>query len=347
MPSFEVRRQIDARLDGLYERHRSFAEDRGARYYTSGGGYLEAEPESEPGTEPNLGGDVHDFGIALVGLDGETYSVGDCDVPFAMQSISKVFAYALALQDRGREYVLSRVGVEPSGDSFRSIVFDERRRRPYNPMVNAGALVSVDLLRGAGIAAKRERVVSVMRRFAGNDRLDVDGDIFEREMQTADRNRATAYLLRSEGMIKGEAEDVLALYLQLCSVVVTCRDLAVMAATLANGGVNPLTGERAFPRRYVRDVLTVMYTCGMYDFAGQWAFEVGVPAKSGVSGGILAPIQRKLGLGVFSPGLDGHGNSIRGVRVCREISGRLGLHTFASDEEDAMLGLRPPAVQLD
>lgn len=347
MPSFAVRRQIDARLDDLYARHRSLAEDRGARYYTSGDGYLEAEPETGSATEPGLGGDVHDFGIAMTGLDGLSYSVGDCDVPFAMQSISKVFAYALALQDRGRESVLARVGVEPSGDSYRSIVFDEKRRRPYNPMVNAGALVSADLLRGAGLAAKRERVVALMRRFAANDRLDVDWDIYEREMQTSDRNRATAYLLRSEGMINGQAEDVLALYLQQCSVVITCRDLAVMAATLANGGINPLTGERAYARRYVRDVLTVMYTCGMYDFAGQWAFEVGVPAKSGVSGGILAPIQGKLGLGVFSPGLDAHGNSIRGVRVCREISGRLGLHAFASEEEDAMLGLRPPAVQLD
>lgn len=338
MTTSEIRRQIDARLDDLHRRHRSEAEDRTARYYTPGRGYHGPWPDGDGG---------RDFGIALASLDGETHCAGDGDVPFALQSISKVFTYALALEDHGREYVLTRVGVEPSGDSFRSIVFDERARRPYNPMVNAGALVTADLVGGADLSEKRERILGLMRRHAGNDHLDVDWDIHEREMRTADRNRATVYLLRSEGMIDGDAEDVLALYLQQCSVVVTCRDLAVMAATLANGGVNPLTGERAFSRRYVRDVLTVMYTCGMYDFAGQWAFEVGVPAKSGVSGGILVPIHGKLGIAVYSPGLDEHGNSIRGVNVCREISGRLGLHVFASDEEDALLGLRPPLRQLD
>ncbi len=140
-------------------------------------------------------------------------------------------------------------------------------------------------------------------------------------------------------MIAGDVEAVLALYLQQCSITVTCRDLAVVAATLANGGVNPLTGELALRRDRVRDVLSVMYTCGMYDFAGQWAYEVGVPAKSGVSGAILAVIPAKLGIGVFSPGLDQFGNSVRGVRVCEEISERLGLHVFATEAEDAMLGL--------
>jgi glutaminase len=139
-------------------------------------------------------------------------------------------------------------------------------------------------------------------------------------------------------MVAGDVEGILGLYLQQCSVMVTCRDIAVMAATLANGGVNPLTGDRALPRAHVRDVLSVMYTCGMYDAAGQWAYEVGVPAKSGVSGGILAAIPEKVGLGVFSPGLDVYGNSVRGVRVCHEISERLGLHVFATEGEDALLG---------
>lgn len=336
----DIRRQIDARLGDLYERHRSQVEDRGARYYTAGRGYHGPELAPE-------GGGTREFGISLAGLDGEIHCAGACEVPFPMQSISKVFTYALALEDHGREHVLSRVGVEPSGDSYRSIVFDERARRPYNPMVNAGALVTADLVRGADLAEKRERLLDVMRRHAGNESLDVDWDVYQGEVDIGDRNRATVYLLRSEGMIDGDPEEVLALYLQQCSVVVTCRDLAVMAATLAKGGINPLTGQRAVAQRYIRDVLTVMYTCGMYDFAGEWAFEVGVPAKSGVSGGILAPIPGKLGLAVFSPGLDEHGNSIRGVQVCQEISTRLGLHVFASEDEDAMLGLQPPAVQLD
>lgn len=337
MPRPEVSRQIVARLDDLHARYRPTPQDRVVRYYTPGRGYHGPEP----------GQDHQEFGISLASLDGEVYCSGLCDVRFPMQSISKVFTYLLALEDHGREHVLTRVGVDPSGDSYRSIVFDERARRPYNPMVNAGALATADLVLGADPAEKLERVLELMRRHAGNDSLAVDWDVFELEMQIADRNRAIAYLMRSEGMLEGDPEDALALYLQQCSVPVTCQDLAIMAATLANGGVNPRTGERACTRRYVRDVLTVLYTCGMYDFAGQWAYEVGVPAKSGVSGGILAPIPSKLGLAVFSPGLDEHGNSIRGVHVCREISLRLGLHIFAAEEEDAMLGLRAPAAQID
>jgi glutaminase len=143
-------------------------------------------------------------------------------------------------------------------------------------------------------------------------------------------------------MLAGDVEAILALYLRQCSVQVTCRDLAVTAATLANGGVNPLTGERALPLRRVRDVLSVMHTCGMYDAAGQWAFDIGVPAKSGVSGGILVVVPGKGGIGVFSPGLDSYGNSVRGIRVCQEISERLGLHVFATEAEDALLGPMEP-----
>jgi glutaminase len=177
-----------------------------------------------------------------------------------------------------------------------------------------------------------------VRLYAANEDLAVDWGTFEKEIETADRNRATAYLMRSQGMLAGDVQQTLALYLQQCSITVTCRDLAVMAATLANGCVNPITGERVLDRARVRDVLSVMYTCGMYDFAGHWAFEVGVPAKSAVSGGILAAIPGKMGIGVFSPGLDAYGNSVRGVRVCEEVSGRLGLHVFATEGEDVMLG---------
>jgi glutaminase len=262
--------------------------------------------------------------------------------------MSKVFIYALALKDHGRDHVLQHVGVEPSGDAFNSIVFDERNHRPFNPMVNAGALVTTDLIRGKDPEEKLDRILDAFRAYAGNPSLDVDWDVFERELATADRNRATAYLMRSNGMLSGDVEAILALYLQQCSVKVSCRDLAVMAATLANGCTNPLTGEQVLARENVRDVLSVMHTCGMYDAAGQWAFDVGVPAKSGVSGGILAAIPDKMGMAVYSPGLDYHGNSVRGVRVCEEVSGRLGLHTFATEGEDALLAggtpaWRPPA----
>ena len=241
------------------------------------------------------------------------------------------------MEARGRERVLARVGVEPSGDAFNSIVFDERHNRPFNPMVNAGALATTDLV-GDVPEHALGRILDALRRYAGNGALEVDEDVFGAEIRTADRNRATAYLMRSEGMLEGNVEAILALYLRQCSVHVTCRELALMAATLANGGVNPATGERALGSRHVRDVLSVMHTCGMYDFAGEWAYRVGIPAKSGVSGGVLAVVPGKLGIGVFSPGLDAYGNSVRGTAVCEEISERLGLHVFADRREDALLG---------
>jgi glutaminase len=304
-------------------------EDNVASYYASGRGYY----------MPELAAAERDrFSICIVRTDGEVLQVGDHDQPFALQSISKVFVYGLALADHRRDHVLKHVGVEPSGDAFNSIVFDERNNRPYNPMVNAGALVTTDLVRDKDSAEKFERILGTLRSYAGNERLEVAEQTFEAEIRTADRNRATAYLMRSNGMISGDVEGILAIYLRQCSVQVTCRDLAVMAATLANGGVNPLTGVRALPLRHVREVLSVMHTCGMYDAAGQWAFDIGVPAKSGVSGGILVVVPGKEGIGVFSPGLDSYGNSVRGIRVCQEISERLGLHVFATEAEDALLG---------
>ncbi len=336
MPSPEIRRQVEQRLGEL---HRHYLDDRAevAHYYESGRGYYGSE----------LAGDERErFAISLASLDGELFHAGDAEAPFALQSLSKVFAYGLALDDCGRERLLERVGVEPSGDAFNSIVFDERNHRPYNPMVNAGALVTTDLVEGRDAGEKFDRILDVLRRCAGNDGLGVDEDVFERELATADRNRATAYLMRSQGMLEGDVEEILALYLRQCSVRVTSGDLAVMGATLANGCHNPLTGEPVLSRRSARDLLSVMHTCGMYDYAGQWAYEVGVPAKSGVTGGILAAIPGKLGIGVLSPGLDAYGNSVRGVQVCKEISERLGLHVFATEGEDAMLRSTEPEREL-
>jgi glutaminase len=331
MPSPEISAKVGERLEELYRRHLSVGGDGVARYYDSFRGYY----------GPDAAGEERDrFGICLATPDGELYVAGDVDVPFALQSISKLFVYGLALADRGREHVLGRVGVEPSGDPYNSITFDGRHHRPFNPMVNAGALVTTDLVRGADPVEQLRRILAVLRLYAGNERLEVDQDTFRNEMRGADRNRAVGYLMRSQGMLEGDVEAIVALYLQQCSVQVTCRDLAVMAATLANGCVNPFTGARALPQDRVRDVLSVMHTCGMYDAAGQWAYDVGVPAKSGVSGGLLAVVPGKLGIGVYSPGLDDFGNSTRAVSVCREVSARLGLHVFATEAEDALLGDR-------
>jgi glutaminase len=325
----DVKERVDRRLQELYERHRDLERAEIATFYEPGSGYCTVDQTSA----------THDqFAIAMATTDGDLQSVGDDELPFALQSVSKVFVYGLALEDHGREHVLQRVGVEPSGDAFNSIVFDERHNRPYNPMVNAGALVTSDLVRGADDGEKLQRILGCLRAYAGSESLAVDAQILERELASADHNRATAYLMRSQGMIGGDVEATLALYLSQCAVTVTCRELALMAATLANGGTNPVTGRGCLPRHRVRDVLSVMYTCGMYDFAGQWAYEIGVPAKSGVSGAILCVIPGKMGIAVFSPGLDPYGNSVRGVRVCHEISDRLGLHIFATADEDSLLG---------
>jgi glutaminase len=327
--------QIEERLQALYRRCEFEEPGAVASYYGSGRGYY---PPEEAGEE------AEHFAICLASCDGELFGVGGDEVSFPLQSLSKVFSYGLALADWGRDHVLSRVGVEPSGDSFHSIVFDEAHNRPFNPMVNAGALVTSDLVKGSSPEEKLERILACLRLFAGDDDLDVDRDTFRNEMRNADRNRAVAYLMRDRGMIEGDVEGILGLYLRQCSVHVTCRDLATMAATLANGCVNPVTGERVLPLPRVRDVLSVLHTCGMYDAAGQWAYDVGVPAKSGVSGGILAVVPGKGGIGVYSPGLDPHGNSARGIRVCREMSENLGLHIFAAEAEDAMLGDATPSV---
>jgi glutaminase len=322
------RARVERHVDELYRRHLASEGDDVVKYYSSDRGY-------RPPEEGKV--DQDRFGVCLQTLDGDRYAAGDSDETFPLQSISKVFTYGMALADCGRERVLEHVGVEPSGDAFNSLVLDEHHNRPFNPMVNAGALATTNLIAGTDQADKMRRLLALLRCFAGNDALEVDAATFEAELRGADRNRATAYLMRADGMLTGDVEATLALYLQQCSVRVDIRDLALMAATLANGGVNPVTGAVALRRDLVRDVLSVMYTCGMYDFAGQWAFSIGVPAKSGVSGGLLVVIPGKMGIAVFSPGLDRFGNSVRGTRVCEEISQRLGLHVFATEGEDDLL----------
>src|SRR4051794_29496223 len=205
--------RVTFRLHELLERYRDVDPAVTDRFYDSERGYY---PLEEAGAERDT------FAICLASVDGELFTEGDHDQPFALQSISKVFAYALALADNRKEDVLARVGVEPSGDAFNSIVFDERHHRPYNPMVNAGALVTTDLVRGASGERKVERLLALMQACAGDTGLRVDERTFARELRHADRNRATAYLMRAEGMLDGDVEELLALYLHQCSVQVTC-----------------------------------------------------------------------------------------------------------------------------
>lgn len=276
------------------------------------------------------------FAIAYTTTGGETAAVGDCDHLFPLHSVSKVFVYGLALEDNGRKKTLRRVGVEPSGEAYNAFRFDERNNRPFNPMINAGALAACNLVRGKDLAEKVGRMLDRLRTYAANPNLQVDEEVLAYELKHNDRNLGLSYLMRSMGMLEGDVEVNLAFYLSACAVTVTTRDLAMMGATLANAGANPITGERALARKYRRDVITVMATCGMYDVAGQWAYDVGIPAKSGVSGAIVAAMPGRFGLGLYSPGLDAFGHSVRGVAVCRELSSHYGLHMFAHPAEQQL-----------
>ena len=269
------------------------------------------------------------FGIALATADGQVYQVGDADHLFTIQSISKPFVYGLALEDHGVDYVLNKVGVEPTGEAFNSIVFDERRNRPFNPMVNAGAIATTALVKGTGHDQRLARMLAKFSALAGRP-LEIDHAIYVSERTTGNRNRAIGYLELNFGMIDEPIDEHLDLYFEQCAILVSARDLALMAATIANNGVNPLTGTRALEEQYVKNVLSVMHSCGMYDYAGEWTYRIGLPAKSGVGGGIIAVLPGQFGIGTFSAPLDEQGNSCRGIQVCAELSDRFKLHMFKS-----------------
>ncbi len=268
--------------------------------------------------------DPEALGICITMADGTTYASGDCDTEFTIQSMSKPFTYGQALKLHGPGPVLKRVGVEPTGEAFNSIILDEEKNRPFNPMVNAGAISVANLLLGPDCEAE---MLSLFSRLVGRT-LSLNESVFRSELATGHRNRAIAYMMLNTGMIENDPEEVLKLYFQQCSIDVTCRDMAMMAATLANLGHNPITRDQVIEPAYVQSILTLMSTCGMYDYAGQWAFEVGIPAKSGVAGGVIAVIPGQAGISVWSPRLDEHGNSVRGVAVCQELSRQFGLHGF-------------------
>jgi glutaminase len=267
------------------------------------------------------------FGICLATVDGRVIRVGDWEHEFTIQSICKPFAFQMALEQFGREETLKHVGVEPSGDAFNSIELDPDTMRPFNCMINAGAISISSLIKRDPPDAGVEQFVQRMQVAAGRA-LRIDQDVFASESLTGDRNRAIAYLMLSCGVIKGEVDHILHQYFSQCSLLVNCQDLALMAATVANMGSNPVTGERAFDFQYIKDVLAVMFTCGLYDHSGEWAYRVGLPAKSGVSGGILGIVNRQLGIAVYSPKLDAKGNSVRGILVCKDLANELGLHAF-------------------
>lgn len=278
--------------------------------------------------------DPDGFGLALSSSDGYVYETGDTAVEFTIQSISKPFTYALALDQIGEAAVDARIGVEPSGEAFNEISVDDVTKTPKNPMINAGAIAAVSLVPAASPEERFARIHDFYSACAGR-RLDIDLDVYASEKATGHRNRAIAYMLTSFGVLHDDADEVLDVYFRQCSIKVTSTDLARMATTLARGGLNPLTGRRVTNAQVVRRTLSVMVTCGMYDATGDWVSAVGMPAKSGVGGGIAAVLPGQLGIGVYSPLLDAKGNSVRGVQVCRSLSARLGLHFLTVGRESS------------
>ncbi len=282
--------------------------------------------------------DPNGFGVALSSSDGFIYESGDAAVEFTIQSISKPFTYALALDSAGCAAVDAKIGVEPSGEAFNEISVDKITKRPKNPMINAGAIAAVSLVPGPSPDDRFALIQDYYSAFAGRQ-LHVDEQVYASEKATGDRNRAIAYMLSSFGVLEDDPDEVLDVYFRQCSLKVTATDLARMAATLARNGVNPMTGRRVTDALVVRRTLSVMVTCGMYDAAGDWVSAVGMPAKSGVGGGILAVLPGQLGIGSYSPLLDARGNSVRSVLLCRKLSEELGLH-FLTVSRDSRATLR-------
>ncbi|MFE2655914.1 glutaminase [Brevibacterium sp. NPDC059310] len=265
--------------------------------------------------------------VALTTVEGRTYAAGDSDVEFTIQSMSKPFAYAAALTDRGTTFVDGRIDIEPSGEAFNELSLETGTYRPKNAMINAGAITAHSLLVGEGASRDQrvERALAFFSTLAGRQ-LRIDETIYESELETADRNLSIAHMLHNYGIIVDDAHEAVEGYTAQCSILVTVSDIATMAATLATGGVQPVTGERVISKPVARQTLSAMAAAGMYDAAGSWFSDVGIPAKSGVAGGLLGALPGQVGLGAFSPRLDEHGNSVRGVELFNRMSKDMGFH---------------------
>ncbi len=273
---------------------------------------------------------VEDLGVYLITLDGDEYFAGDYNKKFTMQSISKVLTLMLSLMDNGESKVFERVGMEPTGDSFNSIVDLELKNihKPFNPMINAGAIATTSLLAGNSPKEKTERILNLARKLSDNPSIKINEDVYLSEKMTGDRNRSIAYFMKSFNVIEGSVEDILDVYFKQCSIEVTCRDIANIGCVLANDGVSVRTGETIVPKHICRITKTIMSTCGLYDASGEFAVHIGIPAKSGVGGGIMAAVPRKMGIGVYGPALDEKGNSIAGIQILKELSEKLDLDIY-------------------
>lgn len=279
---------------------------------------------------PELGKiNKHLLGISVLSCGGHAVSAGDCRTVFTLQSISKIISLLVALEDWGEEAVFRKVGMEPSADVFNSIKRLETNEdnRPLNPMINAGAIVVASLIRGRNVEERFSKVLRFLQSVTGNPSLSLNKEVYWSEKKTGDRNRALAYFMKSTGVIESDVEEALDLYFQLSSINVTCMDLAKIGCFLAGHGGNEC-GEVSVSPAHVRIVLAIMQTSGMYNGSGEFAIRVGIPAKSGVSGGIVAVVPGKMGIGVFGPAIDKKGNSIAGVEMLKMLSEHLSLSFF-------------------
>ncbi len=283
--------------------------------------------------------DADNFAIALVTTDGHVYQIGDSQVKFTIQSISKAFTYGIALEDNGLDKVLEKVDVEPSGEAFNSISLEENTGRPKNPMINAGAIATTGLVKGKTTDEKIARILDAFSLYTGHS-MEVDHSVYLSEKESGHRNRSIAHLLRNYNILENDPDESLNAYFQQCSIEVTCRDLALMGASLANNGINPISAVRTVSEEYISNILSVMTSSGMYDYSGNWIYNIGMPAKSGVGGGIVAVLPGQFGLAIYSPRLDKKGNSVRGIKVCEALSKKFGLHMLHSASINSSMVIR-------
>jgi glutaminase len=269
--------------------------------------------------------DPESFAISIATVDGKIHHIGDIESEFTIQSISKPFAYGLALARCGSEMVESKVGVEPTGEDYDSIIKLDDQNRPFNPMVNSGAIVISSMINALKEKTREEELLKYFSSFAGED-LAYDKNIYLSEKEHAEKNWAIAHLLRHFKVITKDFKEDLDLYFRQCSVLLNVDQLAMMGATLANKGIHPLTKKLCISPENLRHMLSIIFTCGMYNYSGEWVFDVGVPAKSGISGAILMIVPGLMGIAVYSPRLDKRGNSVRGIKVCEDLSKMLNLH---------------------
>ncbi|MFA8298625.1 MAG: glutaminase A [Hyphomicrobiales bacterium] len=298
-------------------------------------------------TKKNVGGKVADYipqlarvnpdyyAVSVCTIDGQRYALGDVSVPFCFQSTCKPILYCMAQEDYGADNVHNHVGYEPSGLGFNELNLD-RNQKPHNPMINAGAIMCSSLIkRKLDLPDKFDAVLNTIKDLGATDNINFNNAVYLSERQTADRNFALAYYMRENKAFPPNTDIIEALdfYFQCCSIEVNAVDMSVIGATLANGGINPFTEKKVFANNTVQNCMSLMYSCGMYDYSGEFAFKIGLPAKSGVSGALLVVIPDLMGICIWSPRLDQIGNSVRGIEFCQELANRYNIHKF-----DALAG---------